>query len=86
MKKYAAELLAEANLPCEGIEAYGTYKRLVLHLSGVPAKTEERTKKAYGPAVRLLKDANGNFTPQSAGLRAFARDHPRQTGSGDRAQ
>lgn len=72
MKKYAAELLAEANLPCEGIEAYGTYKRLVLHLSGVPAKTEERTKKAYGPAVRLLKDANGNFTPQSAG---FARSH-----------
>ncbi|MDO8805804.1 MAG: glycine--tRNA ligase subunit beta [Elusimicrobiota bacterium] len=70
LKKYAAELLAEANLPCAGIEAYGTYKRLVLHLTGVPAKTEEKTQKFYGPAARLLKDAAGNFTPQAAG---FAR-------------
>ncbi|OGR44789.1 MAG: glycine--tRNA ligase subunit beta [Elusimicrobia bacterium GWA2_61_42] len=70
LKKYAAELLAEANLPCEGIEACGTYKRLVLYISGVPSKTEERTQKAYGPAARLLRDAAGNFTPQAAG---FAR-------------
>jgi len=70
LKKYAAELLAEANLPCAGIEAYGTYKRLVLHLTGVPAKTEEKTQKSYGPAARLLKDEKGNFTPQAAG---FAR-------------
>ncbi len=70
MKKRAAELLAEANLACDSIEAYGTYKRLVLYISGVPAKTEEKTQKAYGPSVRLLKDAAGNFTPQAAG---FAR-------------
>ena len=70
LKKYAAELLAEANLPCEGIEAYGTYKRLVLHLTGVPAKTEEKAQKSYGPAARLLKDEKGNYTPQAAG---FAR-------------
>jgi len=70
LKKYAAELLAEANLPCDGIEAYGTYKRLVLHLSGVPAKTEEKTQKSYGPAARLLKDEKGAYTPQAAG---FAR-------------
>ncbi len=70
LKKYAAELLAAACLPCEAIEAYGTYKRLVLYISGVPARTEERVGKAYGPAARLLKDAGGNFTPQAAG---FAR-------------
>lgn len=70
LKKYAAELLAEANLPCEGIEAYGTYKRLVLRLAGVPARTEEKTQKSYGPAARLLKDEKGNYTPQAAG---FAR-------------
>jgi len=70
LKKYAAEALAGANLPCEGIEAYGTYKRLVLYITGVPAKTEEKTVKAYGPAARLLKDAAGNFTPQASG---FAR-------------
>ncbi|HNW43883.1 MAG TPA: glycine--tRNA ligase subunit beta, partial [Elusimicrobiales bacterium] len=70
LKKYAAELLAEANLPYDSMESCGTYKRLVLYISGVPAKTEERLQKAYGPAARLLKDANGNFTPQAAG---FAR-------------
>ena len=70
LKKYAAELLAEANLPCVGIEAYGTYKRLVLHLSGVPAGTEEKAQKSYGPAARLLKDEKGDYTPQAAG---FAR-------------
>ncbi len=70
LKKYAAELLAEANLPCVGIEAYGTYKRLVLRLTGVPAKTEEKLQKSYGPAARLLKDEKGDFTPQAAG---FAR-------------
>lgn len=70
LKKHAAALLAEASLPCEGIAVYGTYKRLVLHLAGVPARTEERTQKAYGPAARLLKDEKGNFTPQAAG---FAR-------------
>jgi glycyl-tRNA synthetase beta chain len=70
LKKYAAEMLAAANLPYEGMEAYGTYKRLVLHLTGVPAKTEEKLVKAYGPAARLLKDEKGNYTPQAAG---FAR-------------
>ena len=70
LKKYAAEMLAAANLPCEGLAAYGTYKRLVLHIAGVPAKTEEKLQKAYGPAARMLKDAAGTFTPQAAG---FAR-------------
>ena len=70
LQKYAAEMLAAVNLPYEGMEAYGTYKRLVLHLTGVPAKTEEKLVKAYGPASRLLKDDKGNYTPQATG---FAR-------------
>ncbi len=70
LKKYAAELLAGANLPFEGLEACGTYKRLVLYISGVPARTEEKLQRSYGPAARLLKDEKGNFTPQAAG---FAR-------------
>jgi len=70
LKKYAAELLGEANLSFKGIEACGTYKRLVLYISGVPAKTDEKLQKAYGPSSRLLRDEKGNFTPQAAG---FAR-------------
>lgn len=66
----AKELLAAANLPFEGLKAYGTYKRLVLHITGMPAKSDEKTVKALGPLAKLWKDAEGNFTPQSAG---FAR-------------
>ncbi len=68
----ARELLAGANLPFESLKAYGTYKRLVLHITGVPAKTEEKTVKAMGPLAKFWKDAEGNFTPQSAG---FAKGH-----------
>ncbi|MCX5785308.1 MAG: glycine--tRNA ligase subunit beta [Elusimicrobia bacterium] len=70
MRKYAAELMAEAGLPCDGIEAFGTYKRLTLYITGVPSQTGEKIHKAYGPAARLLKDEKGDFTPQAAG---FAR-------------
>lgn len=68
--RYATEALKESNLPCESMAAYGTYKRLVLHLSGVPAKTEEKIQKHYGPSAKMLKGPDGNFTPQAAG---FAR-------------
>ncbi len=70
LKKHAAELLAEASLSFESIEVCGTYKRLTLYISGVPAKTGEKTRKSYGPAARLLKDEKGDFTPQAIG---FAR-------------
>jgi len=66
----ARGLLAAANLPFESLKAYGTYKRLVLHIAGLPARTEEKTVKAMGPLAKFWKDAEGNFTPQSAG---FAR-------------
>ncbi len=66
----AKEALAAANLPYEGLKAYGTYKRLVLYISGLPAKSDEKTVKAMGPLAKFWKDAEGNFTPQSSG---FAR-------------
>ncbi len=70
LKRYAVEALNEAGLPFDSAETYGTYKRLVLHVTGVPAKTGEKIIKAYGPAARLLKGPDGNYTPQAAG---FAR-------------
>ncbi len=68
--RFASEALKEAGLPYESIAAYGTYKRLVLHVSGVPAKTEEKAQKHYGPSAKMLRGPDGNFTPQAAG---FAR-------------
>jgi len=37
LKKYAAEEFARRSLPCGGLEAYGTCRRLVLYAAGVPA-------------------------------------------------
>ncbi|HBE88286.1 MAG TPA: glycine--tRNA ligase subunit beta [Elusimicrobia bacterium] len=68
--RFASEALTEANLPYESIAAFGTYKRLVLHLAGVPARTDEKVQKHYGPSAKMLKGPDGNFTPQAAG---FAR-------------
>ncbi len=64
----ARELLAAANLPFETLKAYGTYKRLVLHIIGLPGKSEERTVKVMGPLAKFWKDEGGAYTPQSAGF------------------
>ncbi|MFA6434660.1 MAG: glycine--tRNA ligase subunit beta [Elusimicrobiales bacterium] len=64
----ARELLAAANLPFETLKAYGTYKRLVLHITGLPGKSEEKTVKAMGPLAKFWKDEKGAYTPQSVGF------------------
>lgn len=70
--KYAIELLASLDLKAEDIRAYGTYKRLVLYVKGLPPKTGEKTEKIYGPSASVWKNPDGSFTPQSAG---FAGKH-----------
>lgn len=64
----ARELLAAANLPFESLKAYGTYKRLVLHVTGLPGKSEEKTVKVMGPLAKFWKDEKGAFTPQAYGF------------------
>jgi len=64
----ARELLAAANLPFETLKAYGTYKRLVLHITGLPGKSDEKTVKAMGPLAKFWKDEKGAYTPQSTGF------------------
>jgi glycyl-tRNA synthetase beta chain len=46
LKKFAAEEFGRLDLPCGGIQAYGTCRRLVLYASGVPA----------GPQAKLLAE------------------------------
>ena len=64
----ARELLAAANLPFETLKAYGTYKRLVLHITGLPGRSEEKIIKAMGPLAKFWKDEKGAYTPQSSGF------------------
>lgn len=68
--KYAEEEAAKAGLSFSKLETFGTYKRLVLFMHGVPSKTDEKTQVFLGPSAKLLKDENGNYTKQAEG---FAR-------------
>jgi glycyl-tRNA synthetase beta chain len=46
LKKFAAEEFSRSALPCGGLEAYGTCRRLVLYAAGVPA----------GPQAKVLAE------------------------------
>ena len=68
LEKLAADLLAEKRIAYESIHAFGTYRRLVVEIVNIADKSADVQKEVKGPPAKLLKDANGNFTPQSAGF------------------
>ncbi|MBU2529761.1 MAG: glycine--tRNA ligase subunit beta, partial [Elusimicrobia bacterium] len=76
MEKIATESLAKLSIKYESIETFGTYKRLVLYINSFKAKTEEKTITATGPSANLLKDKNGNYTPQSTGFAKSQKTTP----------
>lgn len=68
LEKLAADLLAEKRIAYQNVHAFGTYRRLVVEIEGIADKSADVQKEVKGPPAKLLKDANGNFTPQSAGF------------------
>lgn len=68
LEKLAAELLAEKRLSYERVHAFGTYRRLVVEIVNLADKSADVQKEVKGPPAKLLKDASGRFTPQSAGF------------------
>lgn len=56
--------------PATSWKRYGTLRRLAVLADGLADKSPDRSEDVKGPPERLLKDAAGAFTPQSAG---FAR-------------
>lgn len=68
METLAAAELDERRLNYENIQAFGTFRRLCLIIEGIAEKSEDIQKEVKGPPAKLLKDADGNFTPQSAGF------------------
>ena len=50
------------------MESFGTYRRLCLIVEGIADRAADVQKEVKGPPAKLLKDAQGNFTPQSAGF------------------
>lgn len=68
LETLAAELLAEKRIDYTSVETFGTYRRLVTVIEGLAEKSADVQKEIKGPPAKLLKDANGHFTPQSAGF------------------
>lgn len=68
MEELSSNLLKEKGLSFKKISTYATYRRLVLFIEDVPAKTEKTVEKIFGPKASLLKDENGNFTKVAVGF------------------
>lgn len=70
LQRLLAERFKEERLPFASSATYGTPRRLAILVKGVAEMSEAAEKIALGPSAKLLKDAQGAFTPQAAG---FAR-------------
>ena len=68
LKENAVKILAENRLNYETLETYGTYKKLVLEIKNLAAVSEDISKEVKGPPAKLLKGADGKFTPQALGF------------------
>ncbi len=68
LETLAASLLAEKRITYGAIHSFGTYRRLLVEIVDIADKSADVQKEVKGPPAKLLKDANGNFTPQSAGF------------------
>jgi len=60
--------LEEYSLSYDGIETFGTPRRLTLRVVGLPDKQEDRTEEAYGPPVKIAFDEKGNPTKPALGF------------------
>ncbi|AKL97976.1 glycine--tRNA ligase subunit beta [Endomicrobium proavitum] len=83
-KKFAA-----AGLKYTDIKTYATPRRLVLYVSDLAAKSEDKTEELLGPALLAAKDAAGNWTQAATGFAAKNGVKPdnleiKKTDKGDR--
>lgn len=70
LKENAIKILAENRLNYKTLETYGTYKKLVLEIKDLAEVSEDISKEVKGPPAKLLKGADGKFTPQALGFAA----------------
>jgi glycyl-tRNA synthetase beta chain len=70
LARLVAENLAEQGLAAASSESYGTPRRLILILRGLPEKLEDRYSEVLGPPASAAYDAEGHPTKAARG---FAR-------------
>jgi len=68
MEVLAKAQLAENNIGYSSVRAFGSFRKLALEITGIEPKAKDIEKEIKGPPAKMLKDAAGNFTPQSSGF------------------
>ncbi|MDR0291211.1 MAG: glycine--tRNA ligase subunit beta, partial [Elusimicrobium sp.] len=68
METLAKAQLAENNIGYASLRAFGSFRKLALIIDGIEPKAKDIEKEIKGPPAKMLKDAAGNFTPQSVGF------------------
>ncbi len=68
LKTLAEKILQEKHLTYQSVETFGTYRRLTVFVQDIAPQSADIQKEVKGPPAKLLKDAQGNFTPQSLGF------------------
>jgi glycyl-tRNA synthetase beta chain len=66
-ERFEKELSALA-LERKSVETYGTARRLVLHVSGLPEKQRDRVEQVSGPPLKVARDASGAWTKAALGF------------------
>jgi glycyl-tRNA synthetase beta chain len=68
-ERFEKELSALALEP-ERVESYGTLRRLVLHVTGLPEKQQDRVERVSGPPLSIARDDSGAWTKAALGFAA----------------
>jgi len=72
MRQRAGELLTKNRIRFDELRVFGTPRRMVLWISGIPERQEDLVEKAMGPPKKVAFDDEGNPTRAAEG---FARRH-----------
>ncbi|MBQ4493123.1 MAG: glycine--tRNA ligase subunit beta [Elusimicrobiaceae bacterium] len=68
LKNNTENILKENNLEYSTLNTFGTYRRLVVEIRDLAAKSADIQKEVKGPPAALLKDKEGNYTKQAEGF------------------
>jgi glycyl-tRNA synthetase beta chain len=68
LNELAQKNLSELGLKYDAIKTFATPRRIALLIEGLVEKSEDRKEECNGPAVRVGKDAQGNFTQAAIGF------------------
>ncbi|MEM4408887.1 MAG: glycine--tRNA ligase subunit beta [Candidatus Caldarchaeum sp.] len=68
LRDIVAHELKEKSLPFATLNSYGTPRRLVLHVTGLPDVQPDRTLEILGPPTRIALNSGGTYTKAALGF------------------